>query len=698
MSGVSYEKLEWLHLLWAVLGVALLGAYGAWQRRRALRAFAEAHLLPRLATLVSLRRAIGRLALLLLALTALVAALIDPRWGAGQQQVYRRNVDVMVLLDVSRSMLARDMAPDRLERAKLAIRDDLLPALGGDRVGLIAFAGRPVLKCPLTNDYGFFRLALDDVDTQSAAVGGTLIGDAIRKTEDCFQKQLDTHRVILLITDGEDHESYPVEAAHKIWDDLKVPIVAVALGDPRDGARIPLDAAGGEKYLTHDGEVVWSRADFPTLREMAEVSPEGAFVPVGTRDFDLGRIYRELIVPQLRSRERVEQEAIERPARAHYFAVIALVALLSEALLREAPRRRSVPAAKRRRCVATGASPWEPRSRPPQAPTGRQKFARTAVGLILAGFALCVAAAETPRELAARGQANYAAGKYADALSAFEQAASAAGDESSLLPELLHNQAACRFKLGQLDDARELWVRAATHRDPNFEAAARFNLGNCDYAAALQTAQSGDSGAALKSLGQAAVHYQEALRLDPGLANARANLELAAMLRKQIEEQRKSQPQTQSSQPNEGEQGEPSDQSQSQPSTQPQEREPSDSEQSSDEQSEQPQTQPSAQPDESSTTKPEPEMPPEESPERPPEENPPPEESPATQPSPAPLPETQPAAEEQPPEDARQVTLQLTPEQAARLLQLIRDRERERREQLARRAAAENRRPVEKDW
>ena len=101
-------------------------------------------------------------------LVLLTAAIIHPRWGEAEQQVASRGVDVMVCLDVSRSMLARDIAPNRLERAKVALRDDLLPTLAGDRVGLIAFAGVPRLKCPLTNDYGFFRLALDDIDTSSA--------------------------------------------------------------------------------------------------------------------------------------------------------------------------------------------------------------------------------------------------------------------------------------------------------------------------------------------------------------------------------------------------------------------------------------------------------------------------------------------------------------------------------------------------
>ncbi|MEW6253384.1 MAG: VWA domain-containing protein, partial [Planctomycetota bacterium] len=247
MSSLTFDQLRWLHLLWVVVGLALVGICGIWGRRRALRTFADAHLLPHLAPPDGWARPLVRLGLIVVALTALVAALIGPRWGAQQQVLLRRNIDVFVLLDVSRSMLAHDLAPSRLERAKLAIRDDLLPALGGDRIGLIAFAGVPALVCPLTTDYGFFRLALADVDPRSAGRGGTLIGDALRKAGTLFaEDKLDSHKVVLLITDGEDHESFPVEAAAQLWRDQKIPIIALALGDPEQGARVPLAGRAAE--------------------------------------------------------------------------------------------------------------------------------------------------------------------------------------------------------------------------------------------------------------------------------------------------------------------------------------------------------------------------------------------------------------------------------------------------------------------
>lgn len=339
MTHLTFDNLSWLHLLWAVLVVAVLGTYGIWQRRRALRRFATANLLPRLTPGGGWVRPGGRLALVTTALTLLVAALIGPRWGEATQQTLRRNVDVLVLLDVSRSMLARDIAPNRLERARLAIRDDLLPALGGDRIGLITFAGVPSVACPLTTDYGFFRLALEDVTTRSSAQGGTLIGDAIRKAGALFENEIDTHKMIILITDGEDHESFPVQAAANLWEDLKIPIVALALGDPEVGARIPVAAADGTvTYLQYNGEPVWTKSNFAALQRIAKASPQGVFVGVGTSDFRLDDIYRK-VVKALRFEEQAERRAVQQPARGHPFAVAALLLLLFDSLLGDGRRR-----------------------------------------------------------------------------------------------------------------------------------------------------------------------------------------------------------------------------------------------------------------------------------------------------------------------------------------------------------------------
>ena len=338
MHDVTFDDLRWLNLLWAVLLIAAVGVYGIWQRQRALALFATPNLLGRLTARIGWTRPLCRLTLIVFCLTCLTGAIIGPRWGQREQTVMRRGIDVIVLLDVSRSMLARDIAPNRLERAKISIRDDLLPMLGGDRIGLITFAGVPTLKCPLTHDYGFFRLVLEDVSSKSSPRGGTLIGDAIRLAADTFDDSLETSKVVVLITDGEDQESYPIEAAQGLWNDLKVPIVTIALGDEREGARIPIKTPQGIEYLEHDGQTVWSRANFDDLRRIAQVSDLNAFVGVGTRNFDLGQIYREKIVPAIEYQEREEIERVPQPSQYHLFAMAALILLLIDSFLREGPR------------------------------------------------------------------------------------------------------------------------------------------------------------------------------------------------------------------------------------------------------------------------------------------------------------------------------------------------------------------------
>jgi Ca-activated chloride channel family protein len=188
----------------------------------------------------------------------------------------------------------------------------------------------------LTNDQGFFRTVLDEVDVGSAPRGGTLIGDAIRKAGELLNDKVDAHKVILLITDGEDQESFPVEAAAGVWKDQQIPVIAVALGDSEHGARIPVPAERGEGYLKYGDEVVWTKANFDELRKVAGVSPQGMFIAVGTSNF--GEIYRR-VASGIRYDEEAQQRLVRQPTRYHPFAVAALVLLLIESCLREAPRR-----------------------------------------------------------------------------------------------------------------------------------------------------------------------------------------------------------------------------------------------------------------------------------------------------------------------------------------------------------------------
>jgi Ca-activated chloride channel family protein len=253
-----------------------------------------------------------------------------PRFGVFFEEVSGRGVDLFILLDVSRSMLAEDVAPNRLERAKADILD-LLKRLQGDRVGLIAFAGAPVEVIPLTTDQGFFRMVLDGVDPDSAPRGGSLIGDAIRKAMESMEERRDRDQVLVLITDGEDHDSFPAEAAKQAAE-RNIRVITVGLGDTSEGARIPRRTEEGALgFLKHEGQEVWSRMDERLLKEIA-LTTSGAYVPARTRAYDLGRIYEEHLSKLTRGEIQAEKRKRYRE-QFQLFGGIGIVLLLIEMLI-----------------------------------------------------------------------------------------------------------------------------------------------------------------------------------------------------------------------------------------------------------------------------------------------------------------------------------------------------------------------------
>jgi Ca-activated chloride channel family protein len=202
-------------------------------------------------------------------------------------------------------MTAEDVGQSRLQRAKSDIRD-LLSRLVRDRVALVVFAGKTAVKAPLTTDHGFFLSVLDEVDTGSAPRGGSHIGDGIRKCLEVLPQEGDCDQVIVLITDGEDHESMPLEAAHQARE-RGVKIIAVGLGDASDGARVPVRNESGERrFMKHRGQEVWSVLDEQLLKEISAAT-EGAYVGAGTKAYDLGQVYEDHLAGLSRSEHRLER-------------------------------------------------------------------------------------------------------------------------------------------------------------------------------------------------------------------------------------------------------------------------------------------------------------------------------------------------------------------------------------------------------
>jgi len=285
-----------LNYLWLILLVPALVAFYAWAfraKRRALERFADAEVVDQLVVDVSLLRQRWKAALVVLAVLFGVLALMQPQWGGKWEEVHRVGVDIIVAVDVSRSMLASDEKPTRLDAAKREI-EDLLRVLQGDRIGLVAFAGKAIVQCPLTLDYGAFRMFLDDLGPSSVPIGGTAIGDAIRKCIDAFESKVKKHKVIILITDGEDHGSDPIGAA-KQAEKQGIVIFAIGMGTP-EGAYILIKGEHGQRIRlkSRDGQVVKSRLDEETLGKIALITG-GKYRRAISKDWPLERIYKEKI-------------------------------------------------------------------------------------------------------------------------------------------------------------------------------------------------------------------------------------------------------------------------------------------------------------------------------------------------------------------------------------------------------------------
>ena len=308
-----------------------------WRKARTLRVLASSEMLRKINSTVSLQKQVLKAALLIVAFVSIVLALTEPKWNPQPQQIRRRGRDVAILLDTSKSMLADDIKPNRLERSKLAI-SDLLEVLRGDRVAIVTFAGNATVKCPLTQDYAFVRMALADISVESTSRGGTMIGDAIRKAADeVFDKQSREFKDLILITDGEDHDSFPVEAAKKAAEE-GIRIIAVGLGDDATGSRIPITGPNGEKtFLKYKGQEVWSKLDSDMLREVAYAT-NGAHLSVSPgMDMDLGKIYNDLIA----SAEKRELESVtmmKYDEKFQIFIALAIVLLIGEVLIGERKR------------------------------------------------------------------------------------------------------------------------------------------------------------------------------------------------------------------------------------------------------------------------------------------------------------------------------------------------------------------------
>ena len=480
--------------LWALAFLPLLVLlYARAERRSAikLREFVSPRLLPQLAGNVNrVRRAI-RFAFVLFALALAIIALAKPRWGYTYEDVKRRGLDLLFAVDTSRSMLSNDVAPNRLERVKLAAQD-LITELQGDRAGLIAFAGRAFLQAPLTIDYDAAVESINDLDTKTIPEGGTNISEAIALATQTFGKSAMGNRALIIFTDGEELSGDAVSEAKKAAD-AGVKIFTIGVGTAQ-GSLIPIEGNGEAGFVKDaKGQVVKSKLDENRLREIAQATG-GIYLHLESGPQTMRQLYTDGL-SKLKTAE-IDARLSSRPIERYEWPLAgAIVALIASLFINDRKRAQT----------------------PRRSPIKRE--------VLVAASLLFVAAAEVN---AASGIDLYNRGQYEDAYAQFQRDLQQNINPADM-PKMQFDAGAAAYKLRNYDKALEAFSQSLVDRSPRLQEKSRYNLGRTleDRADFGKTNEE-----TLKDLENAAQHYEQALKLDPQDKAAAERLEI---VRKKIE-------------------------------------------------------------------------------------------------------------------------------------------------------------------
>jgi Ca-activated chloride channel family protein len=320
-----------LHFLWVVPLTVVVLMTANRHKNLTLARFADPSLLPRLTGRKQKGRAFLKGILVIAALGLMLLALAGPRWGSRYQEVSQRGVDIMVLMDVSPSMLVEDVEPYRLERARREVRD-FLRVVEGDRVGLIAFSGTAFIQCPLTLDYAAIEMYLGALEPDLIPVPGTDIGEAMETGLKAFDFTSETDKVMLLITDGEDNEGRGLEGAKKAARQ-GVKVFVFGIGDPSGG---PVPSGDGKAGFRKDaeGRVILSKLDEEGLQAIASMTG-GRYVRSMTGDLDLDMLYFDGIKSVTEDQTLKSGKIKVQEERFFLFVLTAFFLLILEGVIRE---------------------------------------------------------------------------------------------------------------------------------------------------------------------------------------------------------------------------------------------------------------------------------------------------------------------------------------------------------------------------
>jgi Ca-activated chloride channel family protein len=491
------------NLLWLLLVIPPLLALFFWwamqARQKLLTQFIEARLLSQLTVGISLQRRKISFAFLILAVALLIVALARPQYGFDLQEIEQRGLDIVVAIDTSKSMLTTDIAPDRLERAKLAALE-LMQDAKADRLGLVAFAGNAFLECPLTIDNTAFQQSVQALDVNTIPQGGTALASAINTALTAF-KEKDHYRVLVLLTDGEDNgdETGALEAAQNAAKEgLK--IFTVGIGTAAGDLIRVTDANGNSDYVRDaQGNVVKSHLNEPLLKRIADVTG-GFYLPLRGAD-TMDTLYERGLAPLPKSEG--EEKLVKRYHEQFQWPLgVAILLLLAEMFLPE-----------RKRSPKTGASISK---------TG----AATIIGLAAAICILPGSSSASPAE----AMRDYRTGNYTNALQEFDRLSEIYTNDV----RLVFDAGAAAYRATNYDAALKDFQLTTLSPDLKLQQRAFYNLGNTLYRMGELkfTPDSDGLNAMAETWTNALQSYAHAVALNTNDADAMYN---AVFVKKQIE-------------------------------------------------------------------------------------------------------------------------------------------------------------------
>ena len=496
------------HWFWALLIIPFLVLLLVRAERRAtlrLREFVSERLLPNLARTVDRRRRSLRFALVLLGLALAITALAQPRWGYTYEDAKRKGLDLILAADTSRSMLSNDVLPNRLQRVKLAAQD-LINELQGDRVGLVAFAGRAFLQAPLTIDYDAAVEAINDLDTNTIPEGGTKISDAIDLAVRTFGKSAIGNRAVIVFTDGEELLGDATKSA-KAAADAGVRVFAVGVGTP-EGSLIPIsNGEGGGNAFVKDskGQVVKSKLDQKRLKEIAE-STGGFYLHLE----DGPRTMKQLFADGLANMQAgdIDARLSRRPIERYQWPLgAAMFFLVASFLMRERKRVRGVV---------------------PRAIAPKKTLAMAAILLLLGNASFG----------AAPGLDAYRQDKFGEAYQEFEKTLKE-HPQTGAMDKIQFDAGAAAYKMKDFGKALNSFSQALLSPDTSLQGKSHYNLGNTLYQRG-ETQRKDDER--LKDWTNALEHYEQTLKLVPENKEARENLEYVKKKIEELKQKREQQP------------------------------------------------------------------------------------------------------------------------------------------------------------